>query len=79
MNGVALSKDESVFAVGDDYGLVNLYRNPVVDDTHQARSLRGHSEHVVRVAFTMKDKYMLSIGGYDQTIILWKKVSKKEL
>ena len=55
-------------ATADDYGLVNIFRNPARSGC-QPISLRGHSEHVVRVKFHMNDEYMLSVGGYDQTII----------
>jgi WD40 repeat protein len=73
INGVDESNELNLIATGDDYGLVNIYRNPVRDNTHQARSLRGHSEHVTRVKFSQSGEYMLSIGGMDQTVIQWKK------
>lgn len=73
INGVDLSKDETLIATGDDYGLVNLYRNPCLEG-HMARSYRGHSEHVTRVMFMKNDEYLISIGGMDQTTIQWKRV-----
>ena len=72
INGVDLSKDGTLFATGDDYGLVNIFRNPV-RDAHKPVSLRGHSEHVVRVLFHNSDSYLFSVGGYDQTLMQWKK------
>ena len=72
INGVDFSSDQTLIATGDDYGLVNIYRNPALED-HEARSYRGHSEHVTRVLFSMNDEYMISIGGMDQTIIQWKR------
>jgi len=36
----------------DDWGLVNVYRYPCIDNTHVPKSYGGHSEHVVRAAFT---------------------------
>jgi hypothetical protein len=53
-----------MIVTGDDYGLVNIYRNPVREG-HKARSYRGHSEHVTRVLFTMDDQYIISVGGLD--------------
>ena len=44
--------------------MVNIYRNPALEG-HEARSFRGHSEHVTRVMFTMDDEYLLSVGGMD--------------
>jgi WD40 repeat protein len=62
-----------LIATGDDYGLVNIYRNPAREN-HKCLSYRGHSEHVTRILFTHDDEYLISIGGMDQTVIQWKKV-----
>lgn len=72
INGVDFSQDQSLIATGDDYGLVNIFRNPCRGG-HQPISLRGHSEHVVRVQFHKNDTYLFSVGGYDQTLMQWKR------
>ncbi|CAI2383913.1 unnamed protein product [Moneuplotes crassus] len=72
INGVAKFKERNLLVTGDDYGLINLYRDPCKEDFSKARSYRGHSEHVVRVLFSETAKYIISIGGYDQTILQWK-------
>jgi len=54
----------------DDYGLVNVYRNPVRKG-HQPRSYRAHSEHVVRARFNYDASQIISIGGFDKTIMIW--------
>ena len=72
INYVDFSHDGSIVATGDDYGLVNLFRNPVRNG-HRPISLRGHSEHVVRVGFSPDDSYLFSVGGYDQTLMQWKR------
>jgi WD40 repeat protein len=64
INHVAFSNDRTLIATGDDYGLVNVFRNPCRKG-HQPISLRGHSEHVVRVGFNSDDSRLFSIGGYD--------------
>lgn len=73
INGVDMSEDGSLIATGDDFGLVNIFRNPV---RHRVapRSYRGHSEHVVRVRFGRDglNNYLFSVGGYDQTVMQWK-------
>ena len=73
INGVACLKSHNLIATGDDYGLMNLYRDPCTEDFNKGRSYRGHSEHVVRVKFGNDGKYIVSVGGYDQTIIQWKR------
>lgn len=72
INGVDFSKDHSLIATGCDYGLVNIFRNPSRNG-HKPISLRGHSEHVVRVMFHKNDTYLFSVGGYDQTLMQWKR------
>jgi hypothetical protein len=51
INSIAQSKDVGLLATGDDYGLVSIYRDPAPNPKHKGRSLRGHSEHVTKVAF----------------------------
>lgn len=71
VNGVDRSHGKDIFAVADDYGLVNLYRNPCLNGA-KANSYRGHSEHVVRVMFDKHDSRLFSVGGYDRTVMQWK-------
>lgn len=73
INGVDRSKGKDLIATADDYGLVNLYRNPCLNGG-KPRSFRGHSEHVVRVRFDDTDTRLYSIGGYDRTVMQWKVV-----
>jgi WD40 repeat protein len=54
INHVDFSKDGTLIATGDDYGLVNIWNNPARKG-HKPISLRGHSEQVVRVAFSHDD------------------------
>lgn len=69
INSVSHCKPLNIIATADDYGLVNVYRDPVRDNFHKARSYRGHSEHVTKVAFAREGEYLLSVGGMDQTVI----------
>jgi len=59
-----MTKDQKLIASGDDYGLVCVYRNPLLEG-HESRKYRGHSEHVTTVAFSPDNKYLLSVGGQD--------------
>lgn len=74
INGVDMDETGALIATGDDYGLVNVFRNPCRKGSIP-NSYRGHSEHVVRVKFGRGDLngWMFSIGGYDQTMMQWKK------
>lgn len=70
VNHVWFSDDNTLVLTADDYGLVNVYRNPIRKG-HQPKSYRAHSEHVVRVRFTAGAQQIISIGGYDKTIMIW--------
>jgi WD40 repeat protein len=72
INDVDFSEDGQLIVTGDDYGLVNVWCNPARKGATPI-SLRGHSEHVVRTRFTEGCKHIISIGGYDKTIMQWKK------
>ena len=73
INGVDFSADGQLIATGDDFGLMNVYRNPCMSLKHKAKSYAGHSEHVVRALFTKDGERIFSIGGYDKTVIQWKR------
>lgn len=70
INGVNWSNDRTLIACGDDYGLVQLFRSPAREGCHPI-SLRGHSEHVVRVVFVGDN--LVSVGGQDKTVMFWTK------
>ena len=73
INGVDMSEEGSLITCGDDYGLVQVFRNPCRKG-NLPRSYRGHSEHVVRSRFGRGNlnKWIFSVGGYDQTLMQWK-------
>ena len=68
INSVCMSSDQKLIASGDDYGLVCLYRNPLLEGNDSGK-YRGHSEFVTHVAFSDDCKYLWSTGGQDQTTI----------
>jgi WD40 repeat protein len=73
INGVDRSQDGSLVATSDDFGLLNIFRYPIMSNKHKARSYGGHSEHVVRALFTPAADRIFTIGGYDKTVIQWKR------
>jgi WD40 repeat protein len=64
INAVDTNEDQTLVAVGDDFGLVQIFRSPARKGC-APRSMRGHSEHVMRVKFGRGDlsNYLFSIGG----------------
>jgi len=73
INGVDVCKQGGLCAAADDWGLLNIYRYPVLDNTHESASYTGHSEHVTRAAFNANGTKLWTVGGQDKTLIQWKK------
>ena len=72
INQVMANRDRTLLISCDDWGLVNVFNYPVLDNTHAAHSYTGHSEHVVRAAFTDDSERFFTIGGQDKALIQWK-------
>lgn len=51
--------------------MVKLFRYPCVDEKSAFKSYLGHSSHVTKVKFSPNDKYVISTGGNDKTVLVW--------
>ena len=71
VNSIDRSKNNTVLATGDDFGQVNLFRYPCVLEKAESREYYGHSSHVTKVRFSADDKYLVSTGGNDLTVMIW--------
>ena len=78
VNNSHLSNRGHILATGDDYGLVKLFNFPVDRKNAAFLQFHGHSADVTNVRFTHDDSYLLSTGGDDSSIFLWKTI-KDEL
>lgn len=56
----------------DDYASVKLFNYPVVADDAPYRVYRGHASHVACVRFACDDRSLVSVGGFDRGIYLWR-------
>ena len=72
INSCVRSHNSQVLITSDDFGQVNLFRYPVVFPRQQRLSYKGHSSHVTNVAFSHDDRLVVSAGGLDKTILVWK-------
>jgi microtubule-associated protein-like 6 len=72
VNTVDRSGDKAVFAVGNDWGLVELFGNPN-NKGAKSNAYRAHSEHVTSVKWSCDDRYLFSAGGYDNCVMQWRK------
>ena len=76
INNSALSNRGNILATGDDYGLVKLFNFPVNMKNASFLQFHGHSAHVTNLKFTSDDRYLVTTGGDDSCVFLWKTVRK---
>jgi len=49
-----------------------VVRYPALSKKAEGVLLRGHAADIPKLRFTCDDKYILSIGQTDRTILVWK-------
>jgi len=59
-------------ASGDDFSHVRILRYPSLKKSSEAVVGTGHSSHVTNVKWTKDDSRILSTGGEDQCVFVWK-------
>uniref|UniRef100_A0A3P9NF13 Echinoderm microtubule-associated protein-like 6 n=1 Tax=Poecilia reticulata TaxID=8081 RepID=A0A3P9NF13_POERE len=57
---------------GDDFGLVKLFDFPCPEKFAKHKRYFGHSAHVTNVRFSCDDKYVISAGGSDCSLLVWR-------
>ena len=72
INAVCRSRTSHLLATGDDFGKVKLFRYPCIDDNAESLVYHGHSSHVTNIKWSYLDSYLVSTGGNDKCIMLWK-------
>lgn len=70
VNTVCRDPTSKCLAVGYDDQCIRLFRYPCYIEKQVCKVYPGHSSHVTRVRFT--SDFMVSLGGLDRTIIVWK-------
>lgn len=65
-------KEYQILAAVDDFGEINLYKYPCVQAKAESVKAYGHSSFISHVKWSHDDKYLYTIGGEDQTIIVWR-------
>lgn len=70
INSCDVNPNKTLIVTGDDDGDVRLFRFPAMPG---AKSLAygGHSSHVTLARFTPDDKFVISAGGHDLSLIQW--------
>jgi len=75
VNTVDTSPSKSLIVTGDDYGDVNLFRYPCAAEGNAKKSFIGHSSHVVTNRFTTDERRVISAGGNDKAVMVWRVTS----
>lgn len=66
------SRDKTLLATGDCKGGLSIFHSPCGKPCAPYAELFGHSPGgIARIAFSSKDKYILSIGKYDRCVFQW--------
>ncbi len=69
INCVDLNFKRDLLVTGDDFGKLKLFKYPSYIPYSGYRKYNGHSDQVIKCGFAFRDKYIVSIGGKDKTII----------
>ncbi|ESO87658.1 hypothetical protein LOTGIDRAFT_166239 [Lottia gigantea] len=72
VNCAHLSHLGSSLATGDDNGFVKLFEFPCSDRYASHKNYVGHSAHVTNVRFSSDDRHLISTGGDDCCVFVWK-------
>jgi WD40 repeat protein len=72
VNSLCLSHDGKYVVTADDFGSVKLFNAPCVVEDAPCFEYSGHSSHVMGARFLRNDKYVVSVGGNDCTIFIWR-------
>ncbi|XP_033122529.1 echinoderm microtubule-associated protein-like 6 [Anneissia japonica] len=72
VNCSVVSGNSNAIATGDDYGFVKLFDFPSSEKFAPHKKYVGHSAHVTNVKFTFDDRYLISAGGDDCCLFVWK-------
>ena len=71
VNCCHVSADGRSLVTGDDFGTVKLFDFPCPDKTTGIRYI-GHAAHVSNIKFTLDDSHVVSVGGDDSCLFVWR-------
>ena len=70
-NSVCRSNARTIVATADDNSKVNIFRYPCTVEHAGFTQYMGHSSHVTKVKFSHDDRFLVSTGGNDKTVLIW--------
>jgi WD40 repeat protein len=72
VNSCHMSSDARHLVTGDDFGKLKLFNAPCVVQHAPAKEYMGHSSHVMNVRWLLGDNHVVSVGGWDEGVMLWR-------
>ena len=66
------SPDERLLVTSDEFRKINIFRYPSGPGSAACRSAAAHASHVGCVRFTADGKHLVSVGGPDLAVLVWK-------
>ncbi|KAG6615631.1 Microtubule-associated protein [Phytophthora cinnamomi] len=76
VHALAKANTQEMLVAATNQGEIRVYNTPSLSRHTEQHKLLGHSLHVANVAFTCDDSRLVSIGGNDKSLFVWK-VGKK--
>lgn len=71
INSVDRSNSKKYLVTADDWSKIKLFKYPACQNRQIYNVYRGHSSHVTGVKWMYDDRYVISIGGLEKSIIQW--------
>lgn len=71
------SASGKLLAAGDNEGYIRLFRYPCISPRADFYEVKGQSSPVQCVRFLYDDSFLITVGGYDGTLMQWMLVSAK--
>ncbi|XP_014802496.1 PREDICTED: echinoderm microtubule-associated protein-like 5 [Calidris pugnax] len=72
VNCACVSHSGINLVTGDDFGMVKLFDFPCPEKFAKHKRFLGHSAHLTNIRFTSGDRYVVSAGGDDCSLFVWK-------
>ncbi|KAL3658491.1 hypothetical protein V7S43_016623 [Phytophthora oleae] len=72
VHALAKANTQEMLVAATNQGEIRVYNTPCLSRHAEQHKLHGHSLNVANVAFTCDDSRLVSIGGNDKSLFVWK-------
>lgn len=71
INAVDRSNSKKYLVTADDFSKVKMFKYPVCVKKQIYNSYKGHSSHVTGIKWMWDDRFIVSTGGLEKSVIQW--------